>query len=217
MSMASDSDEVMPPAQERLIQKRESQHIGPAGNAPAKRRAGDVMLDEVMAGIARKAAARGQHLREVPPAPEIVFATGDDGYEPHIRPGVYCVAYLDETKATLHRRPNWVIRFRVIDGDAAGIVLRMYVTRLPEKAKPTPGWAFVSLYVAATQLRPPSDLWRYSPSQFLEGCAFDVRVVDVKKDSNGIERPVAAFYSRIKCLVARTVGTPPCLRTRHRS
>jgi hypothetical protein len=87
----------------------------------------------------------------------------------------------------------------------------------PKDRRPTPLWDISKAYSVATRLRPPTDLGRRRPRTFLADCHFRVRVVAVTKDAHGVPRAREASYSRVKYLIERVEGTPPCLQDSHDS
>jgi hypothetical protein len=182
------------------------------GTHADRERAGDVIQREVDEQIAQKAKARG--LRALPKPMPVVIERGGDGYDALIQPGIYSVRFVEEKKVERNKRFTYYLTFEVLDGEAAGIELRMFLNALPAGRRPGPGWFMGSAYNIATGLRPPSDLYRMKPSEFLSDCIFDAIVVDVKRDANGIERVGTGRYSRIKALKRKTAGSPPCIRKR---
>ena len=146
---------------------------------------------------------------------ELTARIGHDDYFPQIPPGEYEVGYVRAKRLPMWGRPRWAITFQVVkDGPAFGTHLVLWVPAVPKGKRPSPGMAMASLYVIATGLPPPRDLWRRKPREILSDCYFRARVVMARRDSRRVERPEAASYSKIECLLERTAGTPPLLRGR---
>jgi hypothetical protein len=188
-------------------------------DAPRKR-AGDVIQDEVNADVERRT---GRPVANVA-RPDERFAPDDSGYDARVPEGNYEVSFVEEKRGRVQNRDVWFVRFRVTDDYQAadghpyvGTELRMFLSAIPENHPPRPGWAIVSAYLVATERRPPRHLWRIKPSRFLANCRFDARVRDVSKDSRGVRRPEAGIYSRIYALVNRVAGVPPCMVERERT
>ena len=139
-----------------------------------------------------------------------------DAYQTQIPDGEYEVAFRKAEKFRfLGRRWVWAIHMTVMsEGEHFGKPILFFLSALPKGKRPTPGWRIASAYEKATRLRPPKHLARYKPDDFMEGCTFLACVFQGTKDSDGVERPDGARYSKVKFLIRRLSGTPPCIRLR---
>ena len=81
------------------------------------------------------------------------------------------------------------------------------------RGKNSPRSSMVAAYAAATGRRPPKDLSRRRPSSYLGNCVLEVETVTVVTDEKGQLRSEVLHYSRVKRVVRRTAGTPPCLES----
>ena len=136
----------------------------------------------------------------------------DDSHWPLVPPGEYQLAFVSERKVPMWGRPVWFVRMKIVDpGEHFGIVLPWPLNAIPEGKRPTPGMDFTNAFNAATERKPPKDLWRRRPRSFLDGCVFRTRVRSITRTFRGVERPPAGHYSRVECLIERISGTPPYL------
>jgi hypothetical protein len=135
-----------------------------------------------------------------------------DPYETRIPAGDYSVALVAEERQTLFGRPTWRTRWRVTDGKHLGA--EIYGWWAIPGPRFGPRNAYATAVAIATERRAPRDLARSRPSHFFSECVLLARVRDVARDSNGVERPDGARYSRLAYLLRRLAGAPPSLRGR---
>ena len=97
------------------------------------------------------------------------------------------------------------------EGPCFGLPLFFFLNKL-DGPRMSPNSTLVKAFVAVTGKRPPRGLNRRRPNWFLADCELAVEVVTVTQDRHGQPHPEVLRYSRVKHIVARTAGTPPCLR-----
>jgi hypothetical protein len=137
----------------------------------------------------------------------------DDSHWPFVPAGEYQIAFVSDRKVPMWGRPVWFVRMRIVDpGEHFGIVLTWPLNAIPEAKRPTPGWDIANAFAAATDRKPPKDLWKRRPRSFLDGCVFLARVCTITRTSRRVELPPAAHKSRVECLIKRITGSPPYLR-----
>ncbi len=140
-----------------------------------------------------------------------------DPYETLVPEGEYTVALVSEDRCVLFGRPTWETVWVILDEGLHHQKLLYCWWRIPKKdERIRPSLALAEAYAIATERRPPRDLARRKPSSFLSDSQFAARVRPVTKNRHGVERPAAANYSRVACLVKRVAGTPPCLQRQSR-
>ena len=149
-------------------------------------------------------------LRALPPASP-VFDPSSDPYSTLIPNGDYQVGLIDEQRQTLFGRDTWRTLWRVVHGEHFGAELFAWWA-VPKGQRFGPRNAFAAAVAIAIERRAPRDLTRHRPSHFCGDCQFLARVREVRHDSNGVERPELARYSRLAYLIQRLDGTPPALR-----
>jgi hypothetical protein len=131
-----------------------------------------------------------------------------------VPPGEYDLAFVSEEKFynPLWRRWVYCILMKIMDtGEHFGKIIPFYLNAIPKDKRPTTGRYIYSAYLVSTERRPPKDLWRRRPSSFMDGCVFRAKVRTSMTDSHGVKLPEAGHKSKVKCLVERIAGTPPCL------
>jgi hypothetical protein len=127
-------------------------------------------------------------------------------------PGVYQVAFDREERARPWGRDVWYIHMKIVEpGEHHGKPVLFPLSGLPRKKRPRRGFKLVSSFIIATGRKPPRDLWRMKPSQFLSGCVFTAMLRTSSKNANGVTLPEAAHYSKVDYLVERVSGAPPYL------
>jgi len=126
------------------------------------------------------------------------------------------VGYVDERLLDMYHRKVWLVRLRILEGDQAGRLISWWLRRLDPARRVTRSSALATSYVAATGLRPPRDLARRRPSEWLADTQYRVRTRVVARDTHGVERVLAASYSVVEAIVERVAGIPPTLRQRIR-
>ena len=137
-----------------------------------------------------------------------------DPYATLVPEAKYRVGFVSEERIEQFGRSIWVVVVQILDeGDYSGLPLFLFLNKLDGKRNP-PNSAVVRAFVAVTGKRPPRGLGRQRPSWFLAECQLEVEAVTVTKDRYGNPRPGVLHFSRVKHVVARTSGTPPCLRNR---
>lgn len=138
-----------------------------------------------------------------------------DPYSTLIPAGAYDVGFLKAERQRNFGKSSNLIFMRILDGPEADRVILFPVPCIPEGSPPRPNFKYSQLWVACTDRRPPRDLWRRRPKNFMSGCCFRVSVCTVTNDSRGELRPDQLHYSRIEKVLKRIAGTPPCLLGRN--
>ena len=140
----------------------------------------------------------------------------EDGWPALVKPGLYRVAFLRCKRNDAWRNRKWRIDWRIVEeGEAFGVELPMFCTRVASADRLHPSRKIVHLFAVATDRRPPKNLWQYNPRQFLEGCTFTAKVTTTTRDgAHGVERPEALHTSVVATLERRENGTPPILAGR---
>ena len=199
-------------AQARLDARREAQGI--RGREP-QRIGGDHEAHEPRSQPPQEPRSRprpsGSRLRVIGhPDAE---AEGGGDFDPLVEPGEYSLGFAAEKRITLYKRTLWAVTFRILDArEANGAEVRLFAT-IPISPRPRPSWKLAALWAAGTRSRPPRDLARRRPSNYLADCTFRARVRTVALDWRGEERPEALQYSVVERLIERTAGVPPCMKT----
>jgi len=129
-----------------------------------------------------------------------------------IPPGRYEVSFVSEKKFRWFGRLVWLCKFRIVDGPHSGAELPIWFNIPPKNEFIHRSHALARAYVVATGMRPPKRLHWHPPSWFLQGCTFSAEIRTVRRDTNGIERPEEASYSRVDYLIQRLSGCPKCQR-----
>ena len=138
---------------------------------------------------------------------------GDD-WPVLVPPGEYELAFVSDEKFynPIFGRWIWNISMKIMDaGEHCGKIIPFYLDAIPMGKRPTSGWYISSAFLIATERRPPKDLCRRRPRSFMDGCVFRAQVKTSMRDSHGVKLPEAGHKSKVKCLVERIAGTPPCL------
>ena len=161
--------------------------------------------------IRRRSEKRNPYLSDDAPLPEETESDPRDLYSAPIEEAEYVVAYIRDRRKKAFDKESFLIEMEVIEGPNAGRRILFPVPCLPERTRPRPGFSYVRLFVTCTGRRPPKDLWRRRPFNFMSGCIFRARIRDVIKGPRGEEQPVELHCSRVEKIIERIEGTPPCL------
>ena len=137
----------------------------------------------------------------------------DDWNDTLVEDGEYDVAFVAEKRVKMRGKWCWLVAMRVVNhGVHDGKLLLFPISALPPDTYPRRSYDIVKAYAVVTGRKPPKDFHRRKPSSFLADCIVSARTRTITKDSNGVERAEALYYSRVDYLLGRIAGTPRCLR-----
>lgn len=149
--------------------------------------------------------------REPPPLPPEDERDLRDLYAAPLPEGEYIVGFISDQRQSNFGKDSYKILMEVTEGAESGRRILFPVPCIPNKKRPRPNFKYCATWVACTGRRPPKDLWKRRPRNFMKDCVFRASVSTVTKDSKGAIRPIQLRYSRIDQILERVAGTPPCL------
>lgn len=207
MSEARDDGAVV-----RLAQRRPDRRAQGVGASPQPA-TGEAIVEGIGPRVAESADRRST---AIPRCSSPAEDAGDDALSTLLPAGAeVVVGFVDESRRIMFRRDTWIVRFRIVEGDASGRLIAWWLRVLDKRRRQVPrGAAMTTSFVAATGLRPPRDLARRRPSWWLADTQYRVRTRRVLSDVHGVERSADASYSVIEAILARVQGSPPALRER---
>jgi hypothetical protein len=153
--------------------------------------------------------------REPPPLPPEDERDPKDPYATLLPEAAeYTVAFVSDQRKDDYGNEKYNILMEIAEGPERGRRIHLFTPPIPKKKSPRPNFKYCAIWVACTERRPPKDLWKRRPRNFMKDCLFRVSVTTVKKNSKGFDQPTQLHYSKVDRILERVAGTPPCLSER---